>query len=118
MASNKSTQAAPAAFVKSAAIDAEIIKLRDYITEADSFCQGANRSISAATTSILLALREPDSPAMRLRIKALCEIIQYESHDCMNSVNASAEELGANFISPDREDDRLICAAARGEVQA
>jgi hypothetical protein len=113
MATQKSTQVAPAASVTSSTDDAGIDKLRECITYADSYCQSAQRTISAATAAILMMLREPDSPGLRMQIKALCVAIDYQATDCMNAVNVSAEEHGAHWIDQrDRDNDTLICAAA------
>ncbi len=76
--------------------------------------QGANESIGALARSISMLLREPDSGNMRLRIKALCELIEYTAGDLSNTVNCIAEQHGAHFIDEgDLNERSLIWAAVR-----
>lgn len=92
---------------------AAITEMQLSLNDIDYFAQSAQQKIEAAARSICLMLREPDSGAMRVRIKTLCTLIEDKSFDVMNTVNSIAERHGANYIDEQaRAEDSRICAAA------
>lgn len=88
--------------------------MQDSLNEADRVSQSTHLQIEAATASIRLMLREPDSGSMRIRIKSLCEHIDMQSFHLMNELNCIAEVHDANYIDErERAEERLIHKAAR-----
>lgn len=97
--------------------DNNIKELQEGLLEADMYCQLANEKIQAASTAICLMLREPDSGALRLQIKTLCEIIEHQAFVAMNDVNSIAEQCGAHYVDElARAEAGRLHAAARGEL--
>ena len=88
--------------------------LQTALNEADYRAQGAEEKINAATHAIKLMLKGPDSGGQRLRIKTLCELIENQSFDVMNTINSLAEKAGAHYVDEiSRKEEELMHAAAR-----
>lgn len=65
---------------------------------ADSAVQEAHQKIDAVASAINLIVKESvQSPEVRNRLEALCDVISDCAFRAMNDVNSEAETWGANF---------------------
>ena len=74
-------------------------RLQIAFNEANCIAQLADENIQAASHDIKMLLDEPDSVWLREHIKTLCELIEHNSFDAMNTVNSFAVNVGAHYLN-------------------
>lgn len=75
--------------------------VRTTLRQADMYVQGSTEKIRALVKAIQDALKNPDGADMRKHIKALSDSIDFYAYDTMNTINATAATVRADYTETD-----------------
>jgi hypothetical protein len=75
--------------------------VRTTLRQADMYVQGSTEKIRALVKAIQDALKNPDGADMRKHIKALSDSIDFYAYDTMNTINAEAATVRADYTETD-----------------